>query len=331
MKETTFIRQNKEKWKSYETECSNLKSIKADRLVMLYRDVLADLCYVQTQYPKSRLVTYLNNMARRLHDHIYTPPKLKMFSAFKQMVAREIPMIIADARYEILVSLCIFLFFVIGGVILACQDLQNVINTLGTNYVNMTLENIRNGVPTDVYNHSEQNAMFAGILLNNIRVDLYMYIAGVMPYVGTAYFLHANGVMLGEFQTIFFQYGVGFESMSAIWIHGTLEISALIISSGASLALGRAWSFRGTYSLRENLKRKGLRSVKILLSTLPLTFTAAIFESYVTRYVNWPLAVRLFFIFGSLAFVVLYYIYLPYVVYKRNMSIDQIEDEYAGE
>ena len=106
--------------------------------------------------------------------------------------------------------------------------------------------------------------------------------------------------------------------MSAIWIHGALEIPSSIISGAASLALGMGWVFPGTLSRKEALKRSGLRSVKIILSVLPITIFAAFLESFATRHTEWPLFVKLFIIGGSLAFVIFYYIYLPHKIRKRK-------------
>lgn len=54
--------------------------------------------------------------------------------------------------------------------------------------------------------------------------------------------------MLGCFETFFAQHGLLYESFLAVFLHGTLEISALIIAGAAGLAMGNSWLFPGTYS-----------------------------------------------------------------------------------
>lgn len=317
MKEYIFVKQNKEKWIKYEKKISHLSSLSTQQISDIYQDLTADLAYAQGHYPGARVTAYLNNLALMLHEYVCKPKKHDFRSIIK-FFTEYVPSMVAEAHVEMKLSFAIFMTFTIAGVILASQDIQNIINTLGPRYVEMTLENIKNGVPTDVYGHSDQGLMFYYIVLNNIKVDLITYMYGIIPILGPGYILKVNGVMLGEFQTLFFLKGVGLESMSAIWIHGALEIPSIIISGAASLALGMGWVFPGTLSRKEALKRSGLRSVKIILSVLPITIFAAFLESFATRHTEWPLFVKLFIIGGSLAFVIFYYIYLPHKIRKRK-------------
>lgn len=225
-----------------------------------------------------------------------------------------------------LLSFSIFAFFAIIGIILALQSTDNIISTLGADYVEMTIENIKKGVPTDVYGKANAENMFLGITYNNISIALKTYGWGIIPILGPGFVMMQNGIMLGEFQTLFFKFGVGFESMTAIWIHGTLEISALIISGAASLALGMGWVFPSTFSRSESLKRSGLRSIKILITTIPLLLMAGFFESFITRHTEFPLFVKLSIIFGSLAFILFYYVYIPYRIRKAMKTQERDRD-----
>lgn len=96
-----------------------------------------------------------------------------------------------------------------------------------------------------VYNGSEEIPMFLGITLNNIMVSFNCFAMGLLTSFGTGYMLLSNGIMLGAFQTFFYGEGLLAESMLAIWLHGTLEIWAIIVAGAAGLALGNGWLFRG--------------------------------------------------------------------------------------
>lgn len=318
MKEYIFVRQNKRKWLQYEAEMKDLKSIPTKRLSDMYQDVTADLAYSQSLFPKARVTVYLNNIALALHDYLYTPKKTNHIQEIIRFFSYTIPRNVADAHLELKLSFFIFAAFTLAGVVLASQDMQNVIHTLGSDYVDMTLENIKNGVPTGVYGNSNEKDMFLHIVLNNLRVDLVTYSYGVVPILGPGYIMMKNGIMLGEFQTLFFLEGVGLQSMTAIWIHGTIEISTIIIGGAAGFALGLGWVFPGTYPRKEALKRGGVKSVKIILSILPLTVFAAFLESFVTRHTEFPLFVKLMIIMGSLAFIIFYYIVLPNKIRKEE-------------
>ncbi|MBQ3634827.1 MAG: stage II sporulation protein M [Bacteroidales bacterium] len=311
MKESTFIRQNKEKWNKYAELARDIKHADGgtDEVVAAYREILRDLSFARSHCKNSRVVPYLNGLATAFHSRIYETHF--SFRSVWKLFIHDAPAVVWINRKWLLASLVTFLAFTLFGVILAVIDRQYIIDMLGQGYVNQTLENIRNGVPTDIYNSHNTKTMFLGITFNNLWVTLKMYGYGLIPIVGPLYFISNNGLMLGEFQTLFFQEGVGLQSMSAIWIHGTLEISELIISGGAALLLGGGWLFPGSFSRMESLRRSAVRSIRILAVSIPLIFIAAFLESFVTRHVEWPLFVRLSIIILSAIYIGWYYVYLP--------------------
>ena len=123
-----------------------------------------------------------------------------------------------------------------------------------------------------------------------------------------------NGIMLGAFQTFFYQHGLLGTSMLAIWLHGTLEISAIIVAGAAGITMGNGWLFPGTYSRLTSFRRGARRALKIIVGTVPIFVVAAFIEGFFTRHTEWPDALRLTIILLSLLFVIGYYIYLPYRV-----------------
>lgn len=113
------------------------------------------------------------------------------------------------------------------------------------------------------------------------------------------------------FQTFFYQHDLLWESFLAIWLHGTLEIWAIIVAGAAGLALGNGWLFPGTYSRLESFKRGAKKGLKIVVGTVPVFIMAGFIEGFVTRHTELPDALRFGFILLSLSFIFFYYIYLP--------------------
>lgn len=319
MQEFTFIKQNIDKWKSYETISGWLSSVSVDVLVHAYDDVMADLAYANTQYPNSRIRVYLNDLCMRLHEKVYKRRKFT-FRSFLHLFTYEIPRVVALNHRILIAAFIIFACFTLAGVILAFQDEGNIYMTLGKDYVDKTIENIRNGTPTAVYAGGEPLESFLGILINNLNVTFKMFASGLVPFVGPLYFMKSNGIMLGEFQSLFFLHGatIGFQSMTAIWIHGAFEISALVIASGAALTLSKGWVFPGSYTRKQSLLMHGQVAIRILASVVPLLTIAAFFEGFLTRHVEYPLFVKLLLIFGSFGFIIFYYVVLPYSIWRRE-------------
>jgi len=54
-----------------------------------------------------------------------------------------------------------------------------------------------------VYKKANETDMFLGITINNIKVALYAFIAGIFAGLGTIYIIIQNAIMLGSFQYFF--------------------------------------------------------------------------------------------------------------------------------
>lgn len=310
MKEVVFIRQNIEKWRATEAIIDDIDNMSPDVLADAYVETTSDLAFAQSHYPQSRITMYLNNLASALHNELYRA-KREQWTRLITFWTREVPAAMRRERRALLVSLLVFVVSAFIGVVSQLGDAEFCRVILGNGYVDMTLENIEKGNPMGVYGNDDELPMFLGITLNNIFVSFVEFAMGMLTTFGTGFKLFQNGVMLGSFQTFFFQQGVGFESILAVWLHGTLEISAIIVAGAAGIVLGNGWLFPGTMTRLESFRQGARRSLKIVVGTVPLFIVAAFIEGFFTRHTEWPDAVRLTIILASLAFVLYYYVYLP--------------------
>jgi uncharacterized membrane protein SpoIIM required for sporulation len=94
-------------------------------------------------------------------------------------------------------------------------------------------------------------------------------------------------------------------------LHGTLEISAIIIAGGAGLRMGNSILFPGTYSRMESFKMGAKDGLKVVMGLMPIFIMAGFIESFITRYSNMPLVLKILIIALSLAFVIFYFIIYP--------------------
>ena len=311
MKEVTFIRQNIDKWRAYEGTVEDVADTTPDVLAEAYLDVTADLSFAQTHYPASRITSYLNNLASELHNHIYSH-KTERWSRLLTFWTQEVPQTMWAARRELRYSLLIFVVSALIGVVSQLLDPEFCRLIMGNSYVEMTLDNIRNGEPMGVYGNSPEGTMFLQITMNNVFVSFLVFAMGLLTSLGTGFQLLRNGVMIGCFEAFFAQHGLLWQSVLAVWLHGTLEISAIIVAGAAGLTMGNGWLFPGTYSRLVSFRRGALRGLKIVIGTVPIFCVAGFIESFCTRHTEWPDALRLLVILASLAFVIYYYVVLPY-------------------
>jgi len=310
MREALFIKQNSAKWKEYEDTPAGNPDILAERFII----ISDDLAYAKTFYPKSKTTSYLNGLAAGFHQSIYRNKKEKA-NRFVYFWQYELPLVFKQYHRQILYS---FIFFTISffiGVLSAKYDNSFVRLIMGDDYVNMTNENIAKGDPLGVYKSHDSFIMFWMIAKNNITVMVQTFVLGITYSVGTIAGLFYNGVMVGSFQYYFISKGVGLASIG-IWIHGTLEISTIILSGAAGLILGNSILFPKTYTRFASMKRGAKDGMKIALGIVPIIVTAAIFEGFVTRHTEMPLWLS-FTILGSSFLFIIWYV----VIYPIRLSL----------
>ena len=317
MREIAFIKQNKEKWLEFEQAIFG-KSIKnPDEMASLYIHLVNDLSYAQTYYPKSKTVVYLNYLASQIYQKIYKT-KREEKNRIVEFFSIEVPLLVYQYRRYLLYAFVLFFACVGIGVVSAHYDDNFVRLILGDYYVNMTLENIKGGNPVAVYKSASNWGSFIGITLNNLYVGFRCYVYGIFGGIGTFWVLIQNCIMLGSFQYFFYQQGVFWESVQGIWIHGSMEIFAIVIESACGFILGASILFPRTFSRLNSFKIGFKDSLKMFLSTVPFTIAAGILEGFVTRYsLEMPNWLNVFIILSTLAMISFYFLIYPTIVYKK--------------
>ena len=324
MREVVFINKNTDRWKSFETSLSSPSETHPDELADLFVQITDDLAYARTFYPKSQTTKYLNSLAFKAHQQIYLNRKEKK-GRIKQFWVEEFPLILYQSRRFLVYSAIIFGIAVLIGAVSAANDDRFVRLILGDRYVNMTLNNIEKGDPMAVYSSMNETGMFFGITWNNVKVMFRAFTAGILFSIGTVFILFQNGVMLGSFQYFFHEQGVLYESILSIWIHGTIEIFAIVVSGSAGLAMGNRLLFPGTHSRITALKKGAKQGVKIAVGLFPFIVLAGFLEGFITRQTHWPDFIRIGIIVASLALIIYYFFLYPnQLVRKINTEIETI-------
>lgn len=316
MREASFLSRNEKKWREVEKILDKNSDLTPDESADLFVELTDDLSYARTHYKNSVSTQYLNSLARGIFQKLTEArkEKLQRFAVFWRY---EVPLVVFRNRFKLLYSFVFFAICILIGVVSTHYDETFPRVVLSDQYVDMTLENIKNGDPMGVYKDSDSNSMFLGITLNNVRVASYTFIAGILFSFGTYYFLFVNGVMVGTFQYFFVTKGLFWESFLTIWIHGTIEISSIIIAGAAGITLGNSLLFPGTYPRKESLIKGAKDALKISIGLIPLFIFAALLESFVTRHTEYPDIIRGSIIGCSAMFILWYFVIYPWRLSKR--------------
>lgn len=319
MKEAAFIKQNKIRWEEFEKIMKDPQEASPDKLAELFIQVTDDLSFARTHYPQSRTTQYLNALASKVHLQIYKN-KREDKNRFLTFWQYEVPIAMFDARRHLLYAFIIFMIAGVMGAVSTFYDDTFVRLILGDDYVNMTLENIKQGTPTDVYSSMGEVTMFFLITWNNVMVAFRVFVVGVFTSIGTGFMLLYNALMVGTFIMFFYNQNQLSEALPVIMLHGTIELSSIVIAAAAGFMMGNSLVFPGTYSRLVSFKKGALKGLKIVVGLVPFFIVAGFIESFITRYASMHWSLKTLIIGLSAAVMVYYFVVYPYIL-KKNGKI----------
>jgi uncharacterized membrane protein SpoIIM required for sporulation len=322
VREGLFIKKNIDKWRKYQYEAPT----DPDEMAQQFTELVNDLGYSKTFYPHSKVTQYLNDLASRIYLTIYKN-KREESSRIARFFKTELPLTIYKHHRELLYAFLIFVGFAIMAAFSSAHDETFVRGVLGDSYIEMTEDNISKGDPFGVYKHENPLNMFAYIALNNIYVSFQVFVWGFFIGLGTIYMLFSNGVMVGSFQYYFFAKNLGWQSILVIWTHGTLEISAIILSGAAGLILSNSILFPGSHKRLHSLMHGAKDGLKLMIALVPILLVAAFLEGFVTRYSYSaiPYWITILILAGSFTFIVWYFVWYPIQVQRRTKAEKAVE------
>lgn len=327
MTESQFIAANSEKWEQLE-DLLRKADKDPDRLHDLFVKVSGDLSYARTHYPNRSVRVYLNNLTKQVLDQITRKESKPKLGSFFTFFTETLPIEVYRSRRQFAIAVTVFVASIVLGVVTTMYNPDFPKRILGADYVHMTEQNIAKGDPMAVYKDEDMLGMTLQITFNNIRVSFFAFVLGILGGVGTLYILIYNGIMVGTFQYFFVGKGLFLPSFLTIWIHGAIEIPAIVFAGAAGLVLGTGVLFPGTYSRLTALRIHARRALTIVLGTTPLFVIAGLLESFVTRETGLPDAVRMGIIAFSFIFIIVMWVILPLRVFRSKRLKEKAIEHY---
>jgi len=321
LREALFIKKNKDRWAKVEQN----PSTDPDEIASDFTKLVDDLAYAKTFYPSGKVTTFINSQASKIYLDVYKNRKEesnRLLTFWKY----DLPLTIRKHHKTILFTFIFFCIFFGIGFFTSSSDGAVANQVLGSDYVYETHRNIEKGNPFGIYENGNSILTWLGIMVNNIAVSLRMFAAGIVFGIPCLYDLAQTGIMVGVFDEIFAQKGFGLDFWLVVFVHGTLEITAIILAGAAGVILGKSYLFPGTIKRIDSLKQGAKDGVKIIVGLLPVFALAAFFEGFITRLYN-NLSILTTAIFAlSVLFVIWYFIIYPIRLGKK-MSIQLNEED----
>jgi uncharacterized membrane protein SpoIIM required for sporulation len=287
-----------------------------DEMAADFTQLVDDLAYAKTFYPSGKVTSYINSQASKIYLDIYKNRKEES-NRLVTFWKYDLPLTVRKHHKVVLFSFIFFLVFFAIGYFVSAQDESIPRGIFGDDYVDHTQENIKSGNPFGIYEHGNPFLSWINLMIHNIRVDMLIFVSGIFCGIPSLYIEIQNSVMLGAFDQFFASRGLGIDFWLVVFVHGTLEITALILSGTAGLVLGKSFLFPGTIRRIDAFKQGAKDGVKIMIGLLPVSALAAFFEGFITRLYN-DISIITTIVFAlSVVFVVWYFIIYPIRLGKK--------------
>ena len=296
-----------------------------DQMAADFTQLVDDLAYAKTFYPSGKVTNYINSQASRIYLDIYKNRKEES-NRLVTFWKYDLPLTIRKHHKVVLFSFIVFFIFFGIGYFVSAQNDDMARSIFGDTYVDHTQENIANGNPFGIYEHGNPFLSWLNLMIHNIRVSFLMFVSGIFAGIPCLYIAIKNSIMIGVFDQFFAARGLGIDFWLVVFVHGTLEITGLIIATAAGLVLGKSFLFPGTIKRIDAFKQGAKDGVKIMIGLIPVFALAAFFEGFITRLYN-DISILTTAVFAlSVLFVIWYFIIYP-IRLGRKLLLNKNEEE----
>ena len=278
-----FLETRLEKWKRLEeltartsrVRLSNLSGEEVREFGRLYRRAAADLAIAREEVRDRRLVNYLNHLVGRAHGAIYRSES-SGFGVFLSFFLYEFPAIFRRTFRYTLAAFLLFLLPAIFTFLFAYLD---------GNFGAATAPGIARAIEAhENWTEDVNNAnplVTTLIQSNNIQVTFLAFAGGVLAGFGTVYVMVLNGIHFGTIMGLCVRYQF-WDIIIFVTGHGVIELTAIFISGGAGLLIGKALLMPGDLRRIDALVTNGLLAIKLILGCIPMLIIAGLIEGFVS-------------------------------------------------
>jgi len=250
----------------------------------LYRSTSGDLSRARSMKLSGEVQVYLNNLVVRAHNQVYQNRRNRL-SDIWDFFANGFPRLVQEHILYVVVAFTIFIVPSIGCYREALLDVH---------FGQMESAPGKPLVPDEIWHQIEHHQMWTDsaqeaspavaslIATNNIKVAILAFVLGISFGIGTVLVLAFNGMDIGTVFGVCQDYGMGGRLATFVASHGVIELTAIFISGGAGLMIGRALLFPGQYRRLDALRLAARPAFKMFAGCVLLLLVAGSIEGFIS-------------------------------------------------
>lgn len=252
-------------------------------LPRLYRATLSALSIARETSLDASMIAYLESLSTRAYFILYgcREPIWRQVGGF---FARGWPAAVRGIAAEVALITALFVASALAGYFLVLGDPAWFAALVppelaGGRDMQATAEHLR----STLYSPPERGGLevFATYLFtHNAQISIMAFALGFAFGVPTLFLIAQNGIMLGAFYAVFVPKGLGYGLTGWLMIHGTTELSAIILAGAAGLHIGRAVAFPGARARLSAAGEAGRRGALVMIGVVVMLLVAGLLEGF---------------------------------------------------
>jgi uncharacterized membrane protein SpoIIM required for sporulation len=279
-----FVRARRPEWDELDGILTGEKALHRlsgptiSRVATLYRSICSDLMRARGAGFGADLVAYLDNLAARAHNVLYTAPPYRM-AAVWELFLRDFPRTLR--RRARLFAFSAALFFIPGlvGFVGSYSSRQFAAQVLPEAMLSGMEEMYSKGF--DEGRDPGTNSAMAGFYVyNNVGIAFRCFATGVLFGLGSVFFLVYNGLVIGTVLGFVTQAGYGKNILTFVCGHSPFELTAIVIAGAAGLQMGYALVHTSGMTRWGSLRAQAREIAQLVLGAAGMLLIAAAIEGF---------------------------------------------------
>jgi uncharacterized membrane protein SpoIIM required for sporulation len=280
MRQAPFEAMHAAEWAAFEAFLEGKKTFDPAQMPERFRRVCQSLALAAERRYSAELVERLNRLALRGHHALYVNRRRESQQVLDFVLAGFPRLVRAEWR---LVAAAAILFFGPLAALLAILQLYPDFahyllapEQIASFHQMYDPANRRLGM-----READTNVLMFGFYIwNNVRIGFQTFAGGMLAGVGSAWFLGANGVIIGAVAGYLTHAGFGEPFWSFVAGHSALELLAIVFSGAAGLRLGLAVIAPGNRTRKAALVAAARPAVRLMYGAAMMFFAAAFVEAF---------------------------------------------------
>lgn len=290
LKSAQFRREREVVWKELDRLLQTMEQGHRDRLTpqelmrlpSLYRATLSSLSVARGISLDQSLLQYLENLASRAYFQIYGP-RAGITQVIYSFLVWDFPNAVRRLAPHVALSAVLLLIGIYAGFSLTSQDNEWYYTFVpaemaGDRTPTSTTAELRDVLYGDRHAADDLSVFASFLFVHNSKIGLACFALGFALGLPTLFLTLFNGVSFGAFVALYTGRGLGTELGGWLIIHGSTELLALTLCSGAGLALADAVIFPRHRSRSATLAEMGPTAGIIALGAVLMFLVAGVLE-----------------------------------------------------